>query len=63
APVAAADAAVARGAPARRAIRGAWMDAARPIAAGARLGRDPEGRPAWYLADPARPGKYLKVGT
>jgi hypothetical protein len=39
------------------------MDAAHPIAPGARLGRNPEGSPAWFLADPARPGKYLKVGT
>jgi glutamate-1-semialdehyde aminotransferase len=30
--------------------------------AGARLGKDPSGRPAWYVADPERPGKYLKVG-
>jgi glutamate-1-semialdehyde aminotransferase/acyl carrier protein len=29
---------------------------------GARLGKDPAGRPAWYVADPERPGKYLKVG-
>jgi len=40
--------------------------AARPSAVppvpGARLGRDPEGNPAWYMPDPSRPGKYLKVG-
>jgi acyl transferase domain-containing protein/glutamate-1-semialdehyde aminotransferase len=29
---------------------------------GARLGKDPSGRPAWYAPDPQRPGKYLKVG-
>jgi amino acid adenylation domain-containing protein len=28
---------------------------------GARLGRDPEGNPAWYIPDPDRPGKYLQV--
>jgi len=39
------------------------MDAAHPITAGARLGREPDGRPAWFVADPGRPGKYLKVGT
>ena len=39
------------------------MDAAHPIAvARARLGREPDGRPAWFVADPDRPGKFLKVG-
>jgi len=28
---------------------------------GARLGRDEHGRPAWFVPDPKRPGKYLKV--
>jgi hypothetical protein len=36
--------------------------AAFPPVPGARLGRDPEGNPAWYMPDPSRPGKYLKVG-
>jgi hypothetical protein len=30
---------------------------------GARLGRDPDGIPAWYVSDPERPGKYLQVGS
>ena len=29
---------------------------------GARLGKNPEGDPAWYIPDPDRPGKYLQVG-
>ncbi|MEG4809675.1 aminotransferase class III-fold pyridoxal phosphate-dependent enzyme [Microcoleus sp. F8-D3] len=29
---------------------------------GAKLGRDPNGNPAWYIADPERPGKHLQVG-
>jgi acyl transferase domain-containing protein len=29
--------------------------------AGARLGKDREGNPAWFLPDPARPGKYLQI--
>jgi hypothetical protein len=41
----------------------ARMDAAQPIIPGARLGREPDGRPGWFIADPARPGRYLKVGT
>lgn len=28
---------------------------------GARLGRDTEGNPAWFINDPDRPGKYLQV--
>jgi len=39
----------------------AWPAAVPPVS-GARLGRDPEGNPAWYMPDPSRPGKYLKVG-
>jgi glutamate-1-semialdehyde aminotransferase/malonyl CoA-acyl carrier protein transacylase/acyl carrier protein len=29
---------------------------------GAQLGRTPEGFPAWFIADPERPGKYIQVG-
>jgi len=32
-----------------------------PPVPGAKLGRDPQGNPAWFIADPQRPGKYLKV--
>lgn len=32
-----------------------------PPVPGARLGKDPQGNPAWFVADPQRPGKYLKV--
>jgi amino acid adenylation domain-containing protein len=28
---------------------------------GARLGRDPDGNPAWFIPDPEREGKYLQV--
>ena len=28
---------------------------------GARLGRDPQGNPAWFISDPKRPGKYLQL--
>jgi glutamate-1-semialdehyde aminotransferase/acyl carrier protein len=38
------------------------IDRNRPPQPGARLGRDPEGNPAWYIPDPERPGKYLQVG-
>ena len=32
-----------------------------PLVSGARKGRDPSGRHAWFVADPNRPGKYLQV--
>ncbi len=32
-----------------------------PPVPGAKLGRDPDGKPAWYVSDPDRPGKYLQV--
>ncbi|HEY5970372.1 MAG TPA: amino acid adenylation domain-containing protein [Pseudoxanthomonas sp.] len=38
------------------------MDARYPVVPGARLGRDPEGRPAWFVANPELPGRFLKVG-
>jgi acyl transferase domain-containing protein len=34
-----------------------------PPVPGARLGRDAQGRPAWFVPDPNRPGKYLQVKT
>jgi glutamate-1-semialdehyde aminotransferase len=39
----------------------AGFDAQRPPVPGARLGRDPEGRPAWFVANPDVPGKYIKL--
>jgi amino acid adenylation domain-containing protein len=39
------------------------IDRNRPPQPGARLGRDPEGNPAWYIPDLERPGKYLQVGS
>ena len=34
-----------------------------PPVAGARLGRDPNGQPGWFVPDPARAGKFLKVAS
>ena len=34
---------------------------AEPPVPGARLGHDADGRDAWFVPDPARPGKYLQV--
>lgn len=38
------------------------FNANQPPRLGAKLGRDPDGNPAWYIPDPNRQGKYLKVG-
>lgn len=37
------------------------FDASRPPVPGARLGRDADGRPAWFAPNPDAPGKFLKV--
>ena len=45
----------------RRAEVPAAFDAGKPPVLGARLGRDPSGNPAWFVPNPAEPGKYMKV--
>jgi glutamate-1-semialdehyde aminotransferase len=40
----------------------AALDASKPPCPGARLGRDTEGNPAWFVPDPDRSGKYLQIG-
>lgn len=37
------------------------QDPPMPPRAGARLGRTPDGRAAWFVSDPDRPGKYLQL--
>lgn len=34
-----------------------------PPVPGARLGKEPNGEPAWFIPDVQRPGKYVKVGS
>lgn len=34
-----------------------------PPLPGALLGKNPDGSPGWFVPDPARPGKYLKLNT
>ena len=36
-------------------------DASRPPVAGARLGRDADGNPAWFVPNPSEPGKYMRL--
>ncbi len=40
----------------------AVFDASRPPAPGARLGRDRDGSPAWFVPDPLEQGKYRRYG-
>ncbi|HEV8441931.1 MAG TPA: aminotransferase class III-fold pyridoxal phosphate-dependent enzyme [Steroidobacteraceae bacterium] len=37
------------------------FDANRPPVPGARLGRDADGQPGWFVSNPDAPGKYMKV--
>ncbi|MNL52506.1 hypothetical protein D3C87_1756900 [compost metagenome] len=37
------------------------MDSQAPPVEGARLGKDANGNPAWFLADQENPGKYLQI--
>jgi amino acid adenylation domain-containing protein len=37
------------------------FDATKPPVAGARLGRDPQGNPAWFVPKPDAPGQYTQV--
>ncbi len=48
--------------PRRTATSRTVMDAAKPVVPGARLGREPDGTPAWFVPNPEQPGKFLKVG-
>ena len=38
------------------------FDASKPPVSGARLGKDPSGKPAWFISDPEKPGKYRMIG-
>ncbi len=39
------------------------MDPNQPPLPGARLGREPDGRPCWFVPNPEQLGKYMKVGA
>lgn len=49
--------------PRRRQSERIEFDPKRPPRPDARLGRDAEGRPAWFIPNPDAPGKYIKVGA
>ncbi|PXV61430.1 amino acid adenylation domain-containing protein [Dyella jiangningensis] len=39
------------------------IDASRPPVIGARLGKDQDGNPAWFVPNPDVPGKYMRVNA
>ncbi|MEJ8854585.1 amino acid adenylation domain-containing protein [Variovorax robiniae] len=45
----------------RRAAAVQKFDAAHPPVPNARLGRDKDGQPAWFIPDPAAQGKFIKI--
>ncbi|MEJ8846715.1 amino acid adenylation domain-containing protein [Variovorax rhizosphaerae] len=45
----------------RRAAPVQKFDAAHPPVPNARLGRDKDGQPAWFIPDPAAQGKFIKI--
>lgn len=49
--------------PRRAATPKTVMDAGKPVVPGARLGREPDGTPAWFVPNPEQPGKYMKVSA
>ncbi|WP_243040999.1 polyketide synthase [Dyella sedimenti] len=47
--------------PRRRDVEARAFDASSPPVLGARLGKDADGRPAWFVPNPDVPGKYMRV--
>jgi hypothetical protein len=39
------------------------LNAGAPPVPGARLGRDRDGTPAWFVTSPTEPGRFIKVGA
>ncbi|WP_114238541.1 polyketide synthase [Dyella sp. C9] len=49
--------------PRHRNVETLAFDATRPPVVGARLGKDQEGNPAWFVPNPDVPGKYMRVNA
>ena len=47
--------------PKRRDASAFALDSAKPPVPGARIGKDQEGNPAWFVPNPDSPGKYLRL--
>lgn len=44
-------------------VTNSHFNATNPPLPGAMLGKNPDGSPGWFIPDPARPGKYLKLSN
>ena len=49
--------------PQRKSVENLLLDANKPPVPGAKLGKDRDGRPAWFVPNPDVPGKFVKVET
>jgi amino acid adenylation domain-containing protein len=49
--------------PKRRDAPSKALDAQAPPVVGARIGKDQDGRPAWFVPNPNSPGKYLRLDS
>ena len=49
--------------PRNKKVEALAFDASRPPVVGARLGKDQEGNPAWFVPNPDAPGKYMRVNA
>ncbi|WP_201313966.1 polyketide synthase [Dyella sp. EPa41] len=49
--------------PRNKQVEALAFDASRPPVVGARLGKDQEGNPAWFVPNPDAPGKYMRVNA
>jgi glutamate-1-semialdehyde aminotransferase len=49
--------------PRRRQAEVRTLDADKPPVTGARLGKDAEGNPAWFVPNPDAPGKFMRVSA
>jgi amino acid adenylation domain-containing protein len=49
--------------PRRKTVDTRSLDADKPPVAGARLGKDAQGNPAWFIPNPDAPGKFMRVSA
>ncbi|HUA80146.1 MAG TPA: aminotransferase class III-fold pyridoxal phosphate-dependent enzyme, partial [Dyella sp.] len=49
--------------PRRKKAEARPLDATKPPVAGARLGKDEEGKPTWFVPNPDAPGKFMKLSA
>jgi len=49
--------------PRHKKVESLSIDATRPPVVGARLGKDQDGNPAWFVPNPDVPGKYMRVNA